>query len=126
MKRLWIALALLASLLCGTLLHSQALTGFTSTLTDALSQAQELARSQRWEEARALTGEALDLWQDRDLPLHILLRHGDTDQVRSGFQEVLALLSSREYGEYAAANARLITQLTLISEAEQLTLKNVL
>lgn len=126
MKRMWIALALLAALLCGALLHSQSLSRFTDALTGALSQAQELAGAQRWEEARALTGEALDLWQDRDLSLHILLRHGDTDQIHSGFQEVLALLSSREYGEYAAANARLITQLTLLSEAERLTLKNVL
>ena len=41
-------------------------------------------------------------------------------------KEVLALLSSQEYGEYAAANARLMTQISLLSEAEQLTLKNVL
>ena len=120
MKRLWIALALLAALLCGTLLHTWSLRGFTQGLSDALDEAQTLARADRWEEARSLTEEALQTWRERDVYLHVLLRHADT-----GFQETLALLESQEYGEYAAANARLVTQIELLSEAEQLTLKNV-
>lgn len=125
MKRLWIALALLAALLCGTLLHTWSLRGFTQGLTDSLDQAQALTRADRWEEARSLTEETLQTWRDRDVYLHVLLRHADTDQIYAGFQETLALLESQEYGEYAAANARLITQIELLSEAEQLTFKNV-
>lgn len=125
MKRLWIALALLAALLCGTLLHTWSLRGFTQGLTDSLDQAQALTRADRWEEARSLTEDTLQTWRDRDVYLHVLLRHADTDQIYAGFQETLALLESQEYGEYAAANARLITQIELLSEAEQLTLKNV-
>ena len=120
MKRLWIALALLAALLCGTLLHT-----WSQGLTHSLEQAQELTRADRWEEARTVTQEALQTWRGRDVYLHVLLRHADTDQIYAGFQETLALLDSQEYGEYAAANARLITQIELLSEAEQLTLKNV-
>ena len=125
MKRLWIALALLAALLCGTLLHTWSLRGFTQGLTHSLEQAQELTRADRWEEARTVTQEALQTWRERDVYLHVLLRHADTDQIYAGFQETLALLDSQEYGEYAAANPRLITQIELLSEAEQLTLKNV-
>ena len=125
MKRLWIALALLAALLCGTLLHTWSLWGFTQGLTHSLEQAQELTRADRWEEASFLTEEALQTWRERDVYLHVLLRHADTDQIYAGFQETLALLESQEYGEYAAANARLVTQIELLSEAEQLTLKNV-
>ena len=126
MKRFWIALALLAALLCGTLLHTWFLGGFTRGLTHSLEQAQDLAQADRWEEANSLTQEALQTWSGRDVYLHVLLRHADTDQIYAGFQEVLALLESREYGEYAAANARLVTQIGLLSEAEQLPLKNVL
>ena len=125
MKRLWIALALLAALLWGTLLHTRSLEGFTRELTAGLEQAQDLAASDRWEEARAVTQKALETWRGRDVYLHVLLRHGDTDAIYAGFQEVLALLDSGEYGEYAAANARLLTQIKLLSEAEQLTWKNV-
>ncbi|WP_297290254.1 DUF4363 family protein [uncultured Flavonifractor sp.] len=125
MKRLWIALALLATLLCGTLLHTWSLEGFTEELTASLEQAQRLVTADRWEEARSVTQKALETWSGRDVYLHVLLRHADTDQIYAGFQEVLALLTSGEYGEYAAANARLLTQIKLLSEAEQLTLKNV-
>ena len=125
MKRLWIALVLLTALLAGTLLHTRSLDRFTRELTSQLKLAQSMAADGRWGEADALTEEALHTWRDRDVYLHVLLRHGDTDAIYAGFQEVLALLGSREWGEYAAANARLVTQIALLSEAEQLTLKNV-
>ena len=73
-----------------------------------------------------MTEQSLHTWRERDVYLHVLLRHADTDQIYAGFQEVLALLESGEYGEYAAANARLITQIDLLSEAEQLNLKNIM
>ena len=70
--------------------------------------------------------QALTQWQSRDSYLHILLRHSDTDQIYTGFQEVLEFLTCQEAGEYSAANARLMTQISLLYEAEQFTLKNVL
>ena len=126
MKRLWIALAILAAIFTGTLFHIRSLHGFTDTLATLLEQADELAAAEQWEQARTLTDQAKDTWADRDVYLHVLLRHADTDSIYAGFRETLALLDSREYGEYAAANARLITQIQLLYEAEQLTLKNLL
>ena len=55
------------------------------------------------EEARVLTEQALTQWQSRDSYLHILLRHSDTDQIYTGFQEVLEFLTCQEAGEYSAA-----------------------
>ena len=125
MKRLWIALALLAVIFAGTLLHVRTLHSFTDSLGTLLDQAEEQAAAERWEQARALTVQAQDAWADRDIYLHVLLRPADTDAIYAGFRETLALLDSREYGEYAAANARLLTQIELLYEAEQLTLKNI-
>ena len=126
MKRFWIALLLLGAIFTGTLFHIRSLHGFTDTLAGLLEQADELAAAEQWEQARTLTDQAKDIWADRDVYLHVLLRHADTDSIYAGFRETLALLDSREYGEYAAANARLITQIQLLYEAEQLTLKNLL
>ena len=126
MKRFWIALLLLGAILTGTLFHIRSLHGFTDTLSGLLEQADELAAVEQWEQASKLTNQAKDAWADRDVYLHVLLRHADTDSIYAGFRETLALLDSREYGEYAAANARLITQIQLLYEAEQLTLKNIL
>ena len=91
-----------------------------------LEQAEARAETGDWEEARVLTEQALTQWQSRDSYLHILLRHSDTDQIYTGFQEVLEFLTCQEAGEYSAANARLMTQISLLYEAEQFTLKNVL
>lgn len=126
MKRLWIALAMLAAVFCGTLFNSWYLSDFTGSLSRTLSQAETRAEQGAWEEAEMLTRQAYGTWSDRDVYLHILLRHGDTDQIYTGFHEVLELLTCQEGGEHSAANARLITQIDLLSEAEQLTLKNIL
>ena len=119
MKRLWIAALLLAVLFGAT-------RGFTGALNTLLEQAEARAETGDWEEAHVLTEQALTQWQSRDSYLHILLRHSDTDQIYTGFQEVLEFLTCQEAGEYSAANARLMTQISLLYEAEQFTLKNVL
>ena len=126
MKRLWIAALLLAVLFGATLCNNLYLRGFTGALNTLLEQAEARAEPGDWEEAHVLTEQALTQWQSRDSYLHILLRHSDTDQIYTGFQEVLEFLTCQEAGEYSAANARLMTQISLLYEAEQFTLKNVL
>ena len=125
MKRLWIAAILLCALLGATLANAWYLGHLTGELTAALEESEALAEAGDWAGAQAATEAAFRRWNNHETYLHILLRHSDTDQIYAGFQETLALLESREYGEYAAANARLVTQIELLSEAEQLTLKNV-
>ena len=55
MKRLWIALILLAAILAGTLLHARALRSFTGEVTGLLDLAQAAAGAGRWTDAAALT-----------------------------------------------------------------------
>ena len=126
MKRLWIACAILAMLLAATLWNAGRLERFTASLTDLLEQAEAQAEGEAWREAYALTRLAYDRWESRSTSLHITLRHSDTDDIQTGFQEVLEFLQCREAGEYSAANARLIARLELLAEAEQLSLENIL
>lgn len=126
MKRLWVAILLLAAVFSGALLHTLYLRGLTGELTGLLVQAEARAEAGDWEGAQVLHQTALERWEDRDAYLHILLRHSDIDQIYAGFQEVAEFLTCQEAGEYSAANARLTTQIQLLYEAEQLTLKNVL
>ena len=126
MKRLWIACAILALLLAATLWNAGRLERFTASLTDLLEQAEAQAEGEAWREAYALTRLAFDRWESRPTSLHITLRHSDTDDIQTGFQEVLEFLQCQEAREYSAANARLIARLELLSEAEQLSLENIL
>lgn len=126
MKRLWIAAAMLAAVLAATLWNSASLRTFTEEITELLQEAEIQASKENWEQASLLTDQAWALWQERDGYLHMTLRHADTDEIHAGFREAEALLSGQEYGEYAAANARLITHIQLLWESEAPTLKNFL
>ena len=128
MRRLYAALGLLALLavLCG--IHTVHLSRFTGQLTDLLTQAQELVERDDWEAAARLTREAKGRWTDHEGYLHTTLRHADIDAILISFDETLAYLTGdeRQPAEYAAANARLITQIQLLIEAELPTLTNLL
>ena len=126
MKRVWIASVILLSVLVLTIFHSVHLTGFTDELTSLLEQAETHAEVGNWERAQQYNDLAHRLWEEKDAYLHVLLRHSDTDAIYTSFHEVEEFLQCQEGGEYSAANAKLIVQLELLSEAEQLTLKNIL
>ena len=126
MKRIWIAAAILAATLAATLAHSFYLAAFTTDLTYLLESAEACAEAGEWGRAEELTQIARDKWDRKDIYLHVALRHSETDGIYTSFREVDEFLQCREGGEYSAANARLIAGLELLSEAEQLTLKNVL
>lgn len=126
MKRLWIALALLAFLLASTLANSVYLSRIIDGYELRLSTAQTLAAQGAWTNASQLTRQVFRDWEERSFYFHILIRHTDTDAVYLAFREVQEYLTLEETDQYTAANARLIAQLSLLAEMEQLTLKNVL
>lgn len=128
MKRICVSLGLIAVLavLCGV--HTVYLGRFTGRLTGLLTQAQEQVEQGDWEAATRLTRQAKEQWAGHEGYLHIMLRHADTDAILVSIDEALAFLQGREHqpAEYAAVNARLITQLTLLLEAELPTVTNLL
>ncbi len=124
MKRLWIAVGIVAALAAGCLVSSWYLTGLGEEINGLLSDAEEKAERGEWEEAGDLTGRAYRIWEEHDIYLHILLRHADADEVYTGFRQVREFLTCREEGEYSAANAALMAKIELIYEAEQPTVEN--
>lgn len=128
MKRLYVSLGLVAllALLCG--LHIIHLSRFTGQLTQLLTQAQAQVDQEDWERATQLTRQARDRWMEHEGYLHTTLHHNDIDAILISFDEALAFLEGREQqpAEYAAVNARLITQIQLLLEAELPTLTNLL
>ncbi len=128
MKRLYISAALI--ILIGALsgVHIWLLGRFTGELAELLTQAQAQVELEDWEQAARLTRQAKERWVDHEGYLHITLRHGDMDAVLISMDEALAFLEGgeRQPSEYAAVNARLLTQLALLVEAELPTLSNLL
>lgn len=127
MRRLYISIALILLLAALSGLHVWRLGGFTDELSAMLTQAQAQAEQENWEEAARLTRKVKDRWMDQEGYLHVTLRHTDIDAVLITLDETLAFLegAEKQTAEYAASNARLITQLGLLVEAELPTLTNV-
>ena len=136
MRRLWIAALLLAAMFSCALFNSLYLRGLATQISGLLVRAEAAAEAGRWDQAGALTQDAAALWEGHDFYLHVSLRHTDTDQIRTGLQEVDEYLGAlRHLGDDAAAigvehvvsvNAQLTTQLKLLWEAEQFNLENIL
>ena len=126
MQRLWIAAALLASVIILALWNSWYLKSYLTRISDLLVHAEVLAEEGDWEGAGRLTQDAYRRWDGKTGYLYTVLRHADTDEVYAGFREVREYLFCQEAGEYSAANARLVAQLELLWEMEQLTLQNLL
>lgn len=128
MKRLYISVALIVLLAALSGLHIWRLNDFTGQLTVLLTKAQEQVEQENWAEAARLTREARDRWMEFESYLHVTLRHSDTDAIQISMDEALAFLEGGEKqpAEYAAVNARLLTQLGLLVEAELPSLTNLL
>ena len=126
MRRLWLPLLLLAVMTGAAIVNVVCLDRFVDGLTADLEQAQILAAAGDGDGAYALTSQAETRFLGRSFSLHVTLSHADLDEVEVLFQEVLAQLGSDDlYPAYAAANARLLTRLRLLSEGEQPDLENI-
>lgn len=128
MRRLYVPLGLLVLLTVLCTVHTVYLSRFTGELSDLLSQAQEQVEREDWEEADRLTRQAKEIWVEHEGYLHTTLRHTDIDAILISFDEALAFLRAgeRQSAEYAAVNARLITQIGLLLESELPSLTNLL
>jgi len=127
MKRLWISLLVIVFLAAASLVNVQYLDHFTSSLSDWLKAAQVSAESGQIEDALDLTLHAQKTFLRHSFYLHVTLDHQDIDAIQSAFGETLEYLRLNEIGGvYVAANSDLVIKLGLLTEAEQLTLKNIL
>ncbi len=128
MKRLYVSIGLIALLAALSGLHIWHLNSVTGQLTALLTQAQEQVEREDWDQAARLTRQAKDRWMEHEGYLHLTLRHTDTDAILISMDEALAFLEGGEKqpAEYAAVNARLLTQIELLVEAELPTLTNLL
>ena len=126
MKRLFIACALLFSLLGCSVLAGIKIQKISSQYIQQLSTAQQMAQQDNWALARSITKDVYDDWNTHHFLLHSLLRHSDTDQILLSFRGVEEYLKLEETDQYVAANAQLITQLELMADMEQPSLGNIL
>lgn len=125
MGRLYCASATLLIIFFACFSSARWVDDLTVDYTQRLEIAQQLTLENNWEEARNMTKNVYDQWNSQSFPLHVLLRHGDLDEILLCFQSVLQYLEQEDEEPYRANNAQLMIQLKLLAEMEQLTLENV-
>lgn len=125
MKNIWIPTAILLAMVGAILLNTLYLKDFIIPLQENLSLAQSYASEENWEKAKELSKASYETWTEKNLYLHITLKHEEIDQIHILMEEVLAYLTQEKIGEYHATNSILIARLTLLYEMEELSLKNL-
>lgn len=126
MKHFWRSVFILVLVLAACWGNLTYLGKICGQLTDELSFAQEAADAERWEEAISRSQTAFDFWQSHSVYLYSVLRHEDTDQINTAFQQVLGFAESESREEYLPAGRALLQQLDAVYEMERPSIKNIL
>ncbi len=126
MKRLWISLAILLALFLGCLWNIHYVSQISGQLVSSLNEAEAAAKSGNWQEAQQLTRQAQQRWEQVSPYLYVTQCHSTTDEINTGFREVLELLQWKSSLAYSAANGILIAEVEHLFEMEDLTLENLL
>lgn len=126
MKRLWISLAALALIFCATLWNTARVTAVTDSISSKLEEAESAVTQGDWRRATVLTESAQQEWERVDRYFSVVLRHADTDDVTTTFQEVQGFLQWEAEAEYTSVNSALVEKVKHLSEVETLTWNNLL
>ena len=126
MKSLWIPLLTLAALLAAALWTGTYISGETERWSEILQQADSLAGEGRWEEAEKTIQQGYDDWDSRQTFLHIVMEHEELDEAESLFASAFAACSLQDAPDFHATLAQLISQMSLLAETQQVSIKNIL
>ena len=100
---------------------------YTTNLERQIQVVQRHLLRDDWENAAPLLMDAYNQWENKAFYLHITLRHGDIDEIRTSFREALSYLDRQEdTAECRSVLERLRNQLELLLEAELPSIKNLL
>lgn len=126
MKRLALSAALLALLFAGCLWNTAQVSRISGQLAETLNRAEDAVAQGDWAAADGLTRQAMEQWQQSEGYLSLVLCHSHTDEVTTGFQEVLGFLQYRSTPEYDSANGALVAKVEHLAEVEALNWRNLL
>ena len=126
MKYFYIPCAILALLLSLSLLNTQAMDGYITAWCDELSAAQEAADGGNWTDAEARIRSVHEVWDKKQSYFHIVSVHAELDEAEALLAKSLSFALDRDDAEFRANTAELITQLHLLSEIQEVSIKNIL
>ena len=126
MKYFYIPCAILALILALSLYNAEMMDSYVTEWCDTLVQAQEAAGSGNWESVKQKISAVSDAWEKKQSYFHIVSVHAELDEAEALLAKSLSFAIVRDDAEFRANTAELITQLRLLSEIQEISLKNIL
>ncbi len=125
MKRVWIALGLVAAILAGGIFSLWHLERITREMGNSLEQL-SLAVEQQ-DDARILELALMfqEQWQQFEPGIRRYIHHDELESITGGSARLAALARYQDYGELAAETDRMRHLVNHILESERPTLKNI-
>lgn len=126
MKYFTVPVAVLALLLGLSLENARRVESDTARWLEAVDAATDSADREAWSAARTALQNAREVWEARKPWLHVVTAHDELESADALFAEADSFAQKRDMAEFRAAAARLAVQLRVVSDMQQLTLRNIL
>lgn len=125
-KALLAPAATLVLLFSLSLLNGATIQKETARWSSQLQQAVHFIQSENWNAIETAIQTSYEDWRVKQTYLHIVLEHEAIDNAEAMYQRAFAFTSAKDSQELQAELADLLHQLTLLSEMERLSIKNIL
>ena len=126
MKYFYIPCAILALILALSLFNAKAMDNYVADWCEELDAAQEAADGGNWAEAEHRIRSVHEAWDEKQSYFHIVSVHAELDEAEALLAKSLSFALVQDDAEFRANTAELITQLHLLSEIQEASIKNIL
>ena len=126
MKYFAIPCAILALILALSLFNAKTMGSYVSDWCEKLDAAQEAADGGNWAEAEHQIRSVHEAWDEKQSYFHIVSVHAELDEAEALLAKSLSFAREQDAAEFRANIAELITRLRLLSEIQEVSVKNIL
>ena len=121
-----VPVAVLALLLGLSLENGRRIESDAARWLTAVEAATAAAEREDWPEAREALWETREDWESRKPWLHVVTAHDELEAADALFAEADSFAQERDMAEFRGAAAQLSVQLRVVSDMQQLSLRNIL
>lgn len=126
MKYFWIPCAILSAILSLSLLNARTVNETVDVWCQDLQSAQQSADAENWEQTQRILTDTYKKWDKKQSYFHIVTVHAELDEVEALFAKSRSFALEQDEAEFRANTAELITQLKLLAEMQEISIKNIL
>ena len=126
MKHWLTPLLVLALLFSGTAANARYVARSVDDWCAGLEAALSAAEAEDWERAQAALDAVYSSWSARQTYFHIMIEHKELDAAEALFAVSRSFAAHEDGAEFRANTAELLTQLRLLDEMEEISIKNIL